>query len=385
MTLNLVADQYNNGKPYPALALPHITDFDNTWPYTIPLRLIEYCRFHNVPVNFYTVNDFPACSFYPIAFGFFDFSIDYLALLPQEIFNRVKSGLLKILFYYHEGDNPIHIKNRLENLISNHNFKKNCYVFVSGNSAAKHIQNFLYFADFELWYYHRNVNTSALTIHHLPRKKDFTALNRLHKSWRSLIMSDLKYYGILENSYWSYCQSGEFIQSECPIQASAFPEIKPTINDFLQKTPNFSDMLTDYQRNDPSITEEKYFTDSYCNIVLETHFDADRSNGAFLSEKTFKPIKHGQIFFIAGTAGSLQILRNLGYSVFDHVLDNRYDCEHDHTQRYIKLSRAIFEASQNPKDLFERARLDVNHNQQLFVSSKVQRLNNLIEEINDHY
>jgi hypothetical protein len=41
-------------------------------------------------------------------------------------------------------------------------------------------------------------------------------------------------------------------------------------------------------------------------LCLETHFDADQSGGAFLTEKTFKPIKHGQMFFVAGPAGSLQ-------------------------------------------------------------------------------
>jgi hypothetical protein len=47
--------------------------------------------------------------------------------------------------------------------------------------------------------------------------------------------------------------------------------------------------------------------------VFETHFDADQSGGAFLTEKTFKPIKHGQLFFIAGLLAVYKVLRDQGY------------------------------------------------------------------------
>ena len=50
--------------------------------------------------------------------------------------------------------------------------------------------------------------------------------------------------------------------------------------------------------------ESKYYANAYCNIVMETHFDADGSTGTFLTEKTYKPIKHGQLFFVAGPAGT---------------------------------------------------------------------------------
>jgi hypothetical protein len=46
---------------------------------------------------------------------------------------------LRVLFYYHEGDNPARIKNRLDELQQSL-LPPNCYVFVSGNTAAKHCQ-----------------------------------------------------------------------------------------------------------------------------------------------------------------------------------------------------------------------------------------------------
>ena len=62
--------------------------------------------------------------------------------------------------------------------------------------------------------------------------------------------------------------------------------------------------------------------ESLLYLVTETVYTGRRHH---LTEKTFKPIKHGQMFFVAGPAGSLQVLRDLGYRVFDSVLDNNQD------------------------------------------------------------
>ena len=113
-------------------------------------------------------------------------------------------------------------------------------------------------------------------------------------------------------------------------------------------------------------------------------FDYDQSGGVLVSEKTFKPIKHGQMFFVAGAAGSLQCLRDLGYRVFDSVLDNDYDLEQNHTHRWIKLRNAIKLAQhQGMAKLFQQAQPDIAHNQQLFVSSKRARVSKLLAQIHD--
>jgi hypothetical protein len=154
---------------------------------------------------------------------------------------------------------------------------------------------------------------------------------------------------------------------------------------FLEGAPYISDELDFDQRNDHSVLIPKYHVNSYCNIVLESQFDVDQSGGCFITEKTFKPIKHGQMFFIAGPPGSLQVLRDLGYRVFDSVLDNSYDQETDHTQRWMALTRAIYFAQTELPNLFEQCRADIEHNQQLFQAIKTDRLNNLIKDINDHH
>ena len=393
MSLTLIADKIIKGKIYPALArheaYPYTQgwrEFGQHWPHTIPLRLQEYCDHHNVKLD---ITDFdsewPADAFYPVGLAFFDFDIDYFELLPERVRAGLFSGIVHVLFYYHEGDNPWHIKTRLDQLCAKHNLHNGCYRFVSANTAAKQLENFVYFTDFELWYYQRNQASAALKIHHEPRERDFTVLNRLHKSWRALAMADLKSLDLLDNAYWSYCESGVFDDAECPIRIDDFRGLRSYTEEFLQSAPYISDELDHDRRNDHSTLVAKYHVNSYCNIVMETHFDADQSGGAFLTEKTFKPIKHGQMFFVAGPAGSLQVLRDLGYRVFDSVLNNSYDLETDHTQRWMSLTRSIYFAQSELPDLFERCRSDIEHNQQLFQAVKTERLNTLIKEINESH
>jgi hypothetical protein len=393
MSLNLIADQVVRGKIYPALArhqaAPYTQawrEFGQHWPHTIPIRLQEYCDHHNIKINIYNVQDqLPNNTFYPVGLGFFNFDIDYFELMSSEIRQALCEQRVRVLFYYHEGDNPARIKLQLDKLARNHRLPTDCYVFVSANTAAKQLKNFVYFTDFEIWYYQRNRASPALKIHSEPREREFTVLNRLHKSWRALAMADLKSLELLDNSYWSYCESGVFDDAKCPIEIDAIAGLRTATEEFLKSAPYISDELDFDQRNDHSTLVPKYHVNSYCNIVMETHFDADQSGGAFLTEKTFKPIKHGQLFFIAGPAGSLQVLRDLGYRVFDHILDNSYDLETDHTQRWRALTRAIYFAQPELPRLFEQARADIEHNQQLFQATKTDRLNSLIKDINEHH
>lgn len=363
MTLNLIANKIFKEK-------------------TTPLRLQDYCKNHNVNINVYDINDFPDHCFYPIGLSFFDFSIDYFRLIPYNVACALKEGTLKILFYYHEGDNPYQIKQRLDLLFRNR-APGNCYVFISGNTMAKNIDRFVYFNDFELWYRQCNQTVLPTYIHSNLREKDFTVLSRLHKSWRATVMTDLKRQGLLCNSYWSYCESGAYLDNDNPIEIHTFENLYNDTRSFLEGAPYFSDNLDNTQRNNHSMHQSKYFDNAYCNIVLETYFDIKECQGTFLTEKTFKPIKHGQLFFIAGPPGSLGLLRSLGYRVFDNVLDNSYDDILDPTMRWKKLCKSIAEAKNNLPELFKFAKEDIEHNQKLFMHKKNNRLEKLIKQINE--
>jgi len=395
MALTLIADRIVKGKIYPAFARhegrPYTQswrEFDQHWPYTIPLRLQEYCDHHAVPLNIVELTgSWPADAFYPVGLGFFDFDIDYFDLLPERVFTELWHSHIRILFYYHEGDNPERIKQRLDALVEQHQLPRQCYVFISANTAAGDIPGFVYFNDFELWYYQRNHNVAPLAVHDRPRSRDFTALVRLHKPWRAMAMADLHRNQLLNNSYWSYCETVDSSAdlNDSPIEVDSIQRLRHDTAKFLLATPYVSDELSNDERNNHSMIVPKYHVDSYCNIVFETHFDADQSGGVFLTEKTYKPIKHGQLFFIAGCAGSLQVLRDQGYRVFDRVLDNTYDRIENNTERWQRLCVAIKESQHRLADRFSTVQEDIEHNQRLFLELKTSRLNILLEHINESY
>lgn len=197
-------------------------------------------------------------------------------------------------------------------------------------------------------------------------------------------MADLRRNSVLSNSYWSYCELGH-LDTDNPIEIDSIEGLRIATEQFLDRAPYISDALDQAQRNDHALILPRYHNNSYCNIVIETHFDADQSGGTFLTEKTFKPIKHGQMFFIAGPAGSLQALRDLGYRTFDSVLDNTYDKIRDNTQRWLTLLQAIVQSQHTISDKFESVRRDIEHNQQLFQQLKTQRLNTLIGKIHEQH
>ena len=386
LKFKFVADSILRNKGYPALAewqaapyTPEWRQFAHHWPYTVPCELHEHCATHNFPYEIKTVNSADLNGFYSIGLGFFDFSIDYFDLIPGTVFEKK----LTILFYYHEGDNPYRIKQRLDQLCQLHNLSTDCYRFVSGNTIADSIPGFAWFPDHELLYWHRNHRVPPTPIHAHARPYQFTILNRTHKWWRATVMADLQRSGILKVSQWSYNTDLSLGDdpAENPIEVDTL-ELAQDLEEFIKFGPYICDNLNSNQHNDHHLHVSEHYTQSYCHIVIETHFDADQSGGAFLTEKTFKPVKHGQPFVIVGPAGSLQALRDLGYKTFDHAIDNSYDLEHNNTRRWQQALNAIQKIrQQNPQAWFDSCLDDLQHNQQLFLASKKQRLNNLYDKL----
>ena len=380
--MDFVVDSIIKGRPYPALAVhqarpytPAWREFGQHWPHTTPAELFAHMDDHGVTYNL----QLQGTGYYAIGLGFFDFDIDYFGLIKSDILQAVRQGSVTVLFYYHEGDNPHNIKQRLDALCAQHNLPVNCYRFVSGNTAAKSIPGFVYFPDHELLYWRRNRSVEPAELHKRARKYQFVALSRTHKWWRANAMADLCQSGILKHSLWSY--NTNLILGDSPRDNPIEQLPGVDIPTFMRHGPYTCDELTAEQHNDHSISVDHHYTDAYFNIVLETHFDADGSGGTFLTEKTFKPIKNAQPFVLVAPPGSLQCLRDLGYRTFDSVLDNSYDLETNNTQRWLKVKAVLKQIQQDPHGMLLRCWNDILHNQQLFQSSKLDRLNTLTKNL----
>ena len=278
--------------------------------------------------------------------------------------------MIRVLFYYHEGDNPRHVKTMLDQQAAALDLPPDCYAFVSANSAADTLDNFLFFSDHEHFFQYINRRQLCNKLDLSARPYEFTALSRTHKWWRAAVMSDLWWQGSLTRSLWSYntdCVIDDN-ETENPLRIYEFDGWRHRIDQFISRGPYVCDSQTESQHNDHRFVNLDLYTQSYCHLVLETHLDADNSSGAFITEKTYKCIKHAQPFVIIGAPGSLACLRSQGYRVFDHVLDNSYDLITDNTQRWLAIKHLVKSLQQ--RDLHQwmlACTDDLKHNQDLFI------------------
>ena len=375
MAINFCYDDLgaNRDLGYPNLAVPGLApdEFDTTWPLSIPMRLLMYLRRSNIEFRSFTVEDAPSGAWYPVALGWHDHELDYFSLMSSQVLSRLRQKSIQVLFYYHEGDDPQMIKKIMDQHASLHHLPTDSYFFVSANTIADHLDNFLYFSDHEHFfqYINRGQRSPLMNLH--ERSYQFTALNRTHKWWRAAVMSDLCRHDLLTQSQWSYNTTCVIDDDEKdnPLRIHEFKNWHKSMVEFLQGGPYICDSMDADQHNNHRSVNTDLYQQSYCHLVLETHFDADGSGGSFLTEKTYKCLKYGQPFILIGPAGSLKSLREQGYRVFDHALDNRYDLVDDNTERWLS-TRAVIEdlKSKDMHQWFLSCVDDLEHNRRLFRS-----------------
>jgi len=399
-----VADRILRGRAVPNLATHPAEPYTPAWrefgahsPYTVPAELINHCEQHGYPFELASTTEYLASAttlphWYPVQWGFFSFDIDYVALLPPDIKQLLADTRrnLRILFYYHEGDNPLRIKNRLDQLCIENGLSANVYGLASGNTAADTVEGCVHFCDHELLYYNRNKAIVAKQPEFLktgvPMKESFLLLSRSHKWWRASVLADMQRQGLLDRAVWSYnteVDCGDRL-ADCPVELDRIGITETALTAFLQPGPYKCDDLDAAAHNDHSLHVQEHYDRTACSIILETHFDADGSGGAFLTEKTFKCLKHGHPFVLFAPAGSLASLRSMGYRTFDHCIDNTYDSIQNNTDRYLAVMHTIQQlARQDPNALYNSCVEDLQHNQALFLASKHNRLNSLYERLNN--
>lgn len=380
-------DTYIDQVPYPNLARhqarPYTAawrQFSTVWPFSEPVVLLDYLEQDAIKVSHCQER------WYIIALSYFDFSIDWFELMPLYRKTQLQQAEIMLVFYYSEGDNPMRIRHHLENQCINNSVPIEQLRLISANSSADLMPNCAWFADDEMLYRLRNKNITALQFHQRPRKKLFTALVRTHKWWRAATMSELWRQGWHKHGFFSYntlIDIGE-PKTNNPLELDSIYGLESSMNLFL-KQKFTADNLTSDQHNNHHLCVQEHFLDSYLNVVLETHMDVDQSHGVFITEKTFKPIKHAQPFVIFGAAHTLKKLQDLGYKTFDSVIDNSYDSIENTTQRWICLISILNHMfSQGPvymHQVLSACKDDLLHNQKIFLQNKQGRIQFLLDKL----
>ena len=388
---NWVGDRIVNGKLYPNIAQHSAEPYTQAWrlfgnyaPGSVPFDIIEHNDCHDFPQQISTLDNFtPINAYYPVQLAYHDWAINYYELLSDQLCELMRAGQIKMLLFYDEADSPKRLENRGSHERQLLNLPDDSCRLVTANTAVSTVPNGVYFCHDELLYWHRNRRSAACEAHSRRRPYKMTALCRTPKYWRAVALADLSRRGLLKDCIYSYNSDLSINDDiiDCPIEIDRLG-IRDYLHTWLSSAPYRADQLSAAAHNDHHLTVREHHELSYLNLVLETHMDCDQSSGVFLTEKTFKPIKHGQPFVIAGAAGSLQLLRDMGYRTFDTVIDPTYDLIANTTDRWIAIQQLLTSVlNSDLQAVYEACWPDICHNQQLFLASKRDRLNTLYDKL----
>jgi len=209
---------------------------------------------------------------------------------------------------------------------------------------------------FPMFYLHGVISWNKSNVFE-PKTAAFSCLNRnphVHRIYNYIKLLDknyqnssiLSFYDI-EGSDFNNC----YAQLDNAILENWY-KIKPTL-----KTQCSNDLGIDHPA----------YSSAYINIVTETTV----FNDVFLSEKIWKPIASGQLFFVVGSQNTMQYLRELGVDVFDDIIDHSYDIDQNWKSRIDKMQESLDKLlSQDLESIFKITEIRRMHNVDNFFAGK---------------
>lgn len=164
----------------------------------------------------------------------------------------------------------------------------------------------------------------------------------------------------------------------------------------LKYFPSYLDGPCSYNLNSQYGLVDPRITNALLNVVLETSYekltnlaiDEHLWRVPFVTEKTAKAFAVGQIPIILGPLNQVAITRNLGFDLFDDIIDHSYDQEVDPILRIEKFANSVEEfINKYPQDqlqslkdqLMPRFRKNLDLARHQHQSSKDRELTNLLE------
>lgn len=139
----------------------------------------------------------------------------------------------------------------------------------------------------------------------------------------------------------------------------------------------YDDIKHGFSQHDDNILlnfqEDKIWESIYdkidVEVICETNITADTF---FVTEKTFRPIYHGRMFFTIASPNFEKNLKNFGFDIFDDILDKSYD----NLESYLRVDgvfNSLKKYMQNPID-YSIIEERLKSNQKLLEKASHERL-----------
>lgn len=229
------------------------------------------------------------------------------------------------------------------------------------------------------------------------KNKKFVCYNRSVKPHRMFITAEIISRGLLDKCYLSNYFDYNNDQYNLNNLHAYFPNAAERVVQVVHANKNLFPIdlgLLDLQHDNEKLANRthglfpedvEHFNNSYFALITESKFFQDSPsdlsllatdlslNCFFLTEKTFKII-HGRFpFVLAGFAGSLKMLRKLGYKTFHPYIDESYDAIENDEERLEAIMDEVERLSHLPDgdllDWQESIQPILEHNYQVLLSS----------------
>lgn len=214
------------------------------------------------------------------------------------------------------------------------------------------------------------------------KTKKFIFLNAKDGQHKRYVLGKLIQNNLLDSGYISYQCTEGFIDTNHSLGIRYFNDYILTMeycNPYIPIKIDNSNVSAELPRN--------IFEQSYVNVVSETRFpNVMKYKTNFVTEKTFNAIANNQIFIIVGHAGSLDLLKSLGYKTFDCIIDETYDNVYSNSQRLQIVSNTIIDYLKKPideiKNDYVKVREIIEHNRNLLFTQNLEtRLQSFINDL----
>ena len=201
----------------------------------------------------------------------------------------------------------------LNKLLEEYKIKNRCVVFDNtwndthwNTWGIKHIAG-----PFYIWNYIIERRLKIPAWNHNP-SKHFLCMNNIHKSHRQQVIERLHHDNCISKTLWSY-------RNTCDSQVFTSPTYIDQATGKFDQTANLNDL----------------YNDCFYTIVTET--DYTDKNIEHITEKTLMAILHGTVPIIVGVPGAIKLCKDLGFDMYDGIIDNSYDAVIDNNERFEKI------------------------------------------------
>lgn len=199
-----------------------------------------------------------------------------------------------------------------------------------------------------------------------------SCLNRRPLNHRAYLIAKLYNQGFVNNkNYITFYNRNPYTNdliTEHDYYIQQLPEL--TKKEFIDLIPllPFNHDLNYSGQNDVSFNHDAY-SNSYLNIVTESEVEC-----RWFSEKVMKPLATGQLFLLAAGQQAVNDLRELGFDVFDDIIDHsRYDSLANWTDRLDTIISMLHEYQNlNWKEIYKETLIRRQKNIHYFFSESFQ-------------